>query len=637
MNLRFRDFSIRIKITLLTFIVSLVAIIISVIIFFNYDRSTYIDKTTRDLEILAEVISKHNDANIQFDGHAEADNYLDALAADKLIKTAILFDTVTTDEPFAYFDRDTLYPAEIPDKPLYKDTSYVENNQVIIYKPVKVNNATIGVIYLTASLEGYSERVKKFLFVILIIIIAVPAISFLFSLKLQKFITSPVNKLLETMRYISQKGDYSQRISVTNRDEIGALTKEFNTMISHIEQQNKELYTAKQKAEDSVKAKDQFMARMSHEIRTPMNTIMGMTDMLLENNLSKEQLNHLENIKVSANNLLEIINDILDFSKIEAGELPMENAVFDLPKQINYFKNSVEFKVQKKELDFTINAPYDSLPQYVKGDSVRLNQVLLNLVSNAIKFTDEGYVNLDISLKEEAEDYYNICFTVSDTGIGIPPDKIAEIFQSFKQADSDTKRKYGGTGLGLAISKQLVDMMGGGISVKSTHGSGSTFSFNVILNKVSDAEIQEENRDKTEYLLKIYQQSLETKGKIKVLLVEDNKMNQMLASSILQKNNFETYFATNGREALDQIYNNTYNVVLMDIHMPVMDGYEAVHEIRDSAHKKINSLPVIALTAAATKQEITKAYETGMDDFISKPFKKEELINKILKITLNTS
>lgn len=384
-----------------------------------------------------------------------------------------------------------------------------------------------------------------------------------------------------------------------------------------------ELIHAKENAIESAKAKAQFLSNMSHEIRTPMNAVLGLTEMLIEENPRQDQLDTLKILKFSGDNLLVIINDILDFSKIEAGKIDLETIDVDLNDLTTSIKTSLLGKAKEKGIWLNITKD-DNIPAFIQGDPVRLSQVLTNLVSNAVKFTTEGGVTLEMLYNGETDQSISISFRVIDTGIGIPEDKLELIFESFTQSNSNTTRKFGGTGLGLAISKRLVELFGGTISVESQEGKGTTFSFSLTFSKSTRSNQLSSQVAQTRLT------SLTGLEGAHILLVEDNKVNQIVASKFLKKWSINFDIADNGLIAVDLIQQGNYELVLMDLHMPELDGYEATKKIRSMPGEKYQSLPIIALTASALIQIKQEVLDAGMNDFVSKPFKAKELYQTML-------
>jgi PAS domain S-box-containing protein len=382
------------------------------------------------------------------------------------------------------------------------------------------------------------------------------------------------------------------------------------TDISERVQQLEELKQAKKIAEDAKTLQEQFLANMSHEIRTPMNGIQGMTDLLLDTPLAENQHDFAKTIKRSADNLVVIINDILDFSKIKAGKLTIEKIDFNLKEVVENVTAVFNHRVKEKGLDFSILVD-ENIPSTLQGDPYRLNQILVNLIGNAIKFTPSGSVKIGISLREKKEREVILDFAVTDTGIGIKNDKINEIFESFTQASVETSRKYGGSGLGLAITKQLLEMQNGKISVESVESQGTTFRFSIPFGYSKANNKLFFNGKK----LKDYHGFL--KGK-KFLVAEDNKVNQKVIENVLQKAGAVADIANNGLEAISFLKErNHYDIIIMDLQMPEMDGYAATKYIRNVMNI---STPVIAMTASALKGEKSKCIEIGMNDYLTKPF-----------------
>ena len=368
---------------------------------------------------------------------------------------------------------------------------------------------------------------------------------------------------------------------------------------------------------DAVKAKQQFLSNMSHEIRTPMNAIIGFTKVVLKTDLSSKQREYLSAIKMSGDALIVLINDILDLAKVDAGKMTFEQVPFKMEESIKAMLHIFETKIQEKNLELVIQ--YDqNIPGVLLGDSVRLHQIVLNLVSNAVKFTTKGKITVSVSLLNQDDEKVTIEFAVSDTGIGIPENKIDSIFENFQQATSGTSRLYGGTGLGLAIVKQLVEPQGGTITVKSKMNEGSTFSF--ILDFLKTNALAEMDTA----LLELQS---ENNRSIKVLVVEDMALNQLLMKTLLDDFGFERDIADNGQIAVEKLQANTYDVVLMDLQMPIMNGFEATEYIRNTLKLDI---PIIALTADVTTVDLAKCKSVGMNDYIAKPVDERLLFNKII-------
>lgn len=379
----------------------------------------------------------------------------------------------------------------------------------------------------------------------------------------------------------------------------------------------------KEVAERTAQLKQQFMANMSHEIRTPMNAIVGMTRLLQSKNPLPEQMRYLSAIQQSADNLLVIINDILDLSKIEAGKIVIEQTDFTLREVVNSVRDMLLLKAEEKNLSFRLNID-DSIPNRVVGDPTRINQILINLAGNALKFTEKGFVEIKVTCQKTSEKKHLIQFDVIDTGIGIAADYVGKIFDSFTQAGTDVARKFGGTGLGLTISKQLTELMGGDIKVTSEIGVGTTFT--VVL-PLKESEVQTEAVNNSV----VDEQTMLKLNKVKLLLVEDNEFNRMVAEDTLKEliPGVIIDIAVNGQEAVNRVQQESYDVLLMDIQMPVMDGVTATRTIRTTLAPPACNVKIIAMTANVLQEDVQLYFDAGMNAYVSKPFHTDELLLKM--------
>jgi len=375
---------------------------------------------------------------------------------------------------------------------------------------------------------------------------------------------------------------------------------------------------AKGIAENALQSKQQFLSNMSHEIRTPMNAILGFTKVLLKTDLAPKQKEYLDAIKISGDGLLVLINDILDLAKTDAGKMTFEEKPFKIEFSISTMYQVFDLKIKEKNLELV--KEYDNkIPVVLLGDAVRLHQILLNLLSNAIKFTAKGKITVAVRLLHEDKEKVTIDFAITDTGTGIPEDKLESIFENFQQATISTSSTFGGTGLGLAICKQLVEKQGGSILVKSKVDEGSTFSFTLSFLKTNEESKKESGEVELDKEIK----------DIKILVVEDIKLNQLLMKITLDDFKFKYDIADNGKIAIEKLQTETYDIILMDLQMPIMNGFEATEYIRNTMKSKI---PIIALTADVTTVDVEKCKAVGMNDYVSKPLDQQILHTKIIEL-----
>ena len=625
--------SLRRKLTALIAGGGIVSALIAAAGFSWLDVNRYWEATNDEVFAVSSIVADQVEPAIALGDRKAAAQILKSLLADRTVRDAVLYDA--RGACFA-----TMNPASAACPPLLPDGLHQRQDAVLLVRAVQVDGERQGTLVVSATVPSMAELLRQYLGGAALIVALSLVVAAILAMVLQSCVSAPILAIAQVAERISRTHRFQDRVAVTSRDELGVLAQSFNSMLEEIARRdaklekeiaerkrvNGELRSAMQRAEEVARLKSEFLANMSHEIRTPMNGVIGMISLVLDRTRDAEDREQLLVAQSAAQALTTVLSDILDLSKMEAGKLTIEAIACDLPATVRESLRMFECAVREKELVLGLEvAP--GCPNWVHADPLRLRQVVVNLVGNAIKFTTGGSVT--VSLAAGAGDLVRL--EVRDTGIGIATGKLESIFDAFTQADGSHTRQFGGTGLGLTITRRLVQLMGGRLWAESELGKGSRFVVELAMARAVPPEAKGQEGTTPAPAPPI-------PSLLRVLVAEDNPINQKVIGAMLRRQGWTVTLAVNGVEACRQFAESTFDLVLMDVQMPEMDGLEATRRIRaDEQRRGLPHTPILALTAHASQAQHEQCLAQGMDSVITKPVSLPSLLQAIGAVAAGTA